>query len=216
MMPIYLYPTGPLGADPAVTSRFWGFPDLPRDFAYPVYIADGGGKERPYVFVCQINLSEAAPYDRESLLPHEGLLSFFAKIDPYLGDFSVSESVGGCICRPDDVKVFCFPSCEGMVRVAPPVGADALTPPVGIGICFGLDPRISSDDHALFAPPTHRPWETWDHPFEKWQILLQVDSFEGEDFELNFMDVGVLDFLIAPSDLAGRRFDRVRAVVLSS
>lgn len=47
-------------------------------------------------------------------------------------------------------------------------------------------------------------------------ILLQVDSFEGEDFSLNFMDTGVLDFLISPHDLEKSDFSDVRAIVLSS
>ena len=53
-------------------------------------------------------------------------------------------------------------------------------------------------------------------PFEDWQILLQVDSFSGMDFDLNFMDFGVLDFLISPEDLAKRDFSSVRAIVLST
>ena len=52
--------------------------------------------------------------------------------------------------------------------------------------------------------------------YEDWLILLQVDSFEGKDFQLNLMDVGVLDFLISPSDLKQHSFDNVRAIVLSS
>lgn len=74
----------------------------------------------------------------------------------------------------------------------------------------------SLEDHFVMAEPTYREWETWDHPYEDWQILLQIDSCEGSDFALNFMDCGVLDFLIDPADLAARRFDRVRAIVLST
>ena len=36
------------------------------------------------------------------------------------------------------------------------------------------------------------------------------------DFSLNFMDCGVLDFLISPEDLAACRFDNVRAIILST
>ena len=48
------------------------------------------------------------------------------------------------------------------------------------------------------------------------EILLQVDSFAGMDFNLNFMDCGVLDFLIAPEALWARDFSSVRAIVLST
>ena len=87
--------------------------------------------------------------------------------------------------------------------------------PGELRIDFSLRPG-THDEHAVFAPPSHRPWETWDHPFEDRRILLQVDSCGGKDFDLNFMDVGVLDFLISPSALARHDFDDVRAIVLSS
>ena len=77
--------------------------------------------------------------------------------------------------------------------------------PQALKISFGTDRDNPGDDHALFAKPEHRPWETWDHPFEDWEILLQIDSFEGIDFSMVFMDMGVLDFLISPTDLKRHR-----------
>ena len=53
-------------------------------------------------------------------------------------------------------------------------------------------------------------------PFEDWVILLQIDSFEGKDFVLNFMDFGVLDFLISPKALEASDFSDVRGIVLST
>lgn len=53
-------------------------------------------------------------------------------------------------------------------------------------------------------------------PYEDWQILLQIDSFSGMDFNLNFMDFGVLDFLISPEALRHADFSDVRAIVLST
>ena len=89
--------------------------------------------------------------------------------------------------------------------------------PRGLPVIFSEKPEGKyCDEHMLFAPPTHREWENWDPPFEDWPILLQIDSFNGKDFNLNFMDCGVLDFLISPEDLAARRFDNVRAIVLST
>ena len=84
-------------------------------------------------------------------------------------------------------------------------------------MCFSaVRPSEYCEDHALMAEPTYREWENWDSPYEDWKILLQVDSFSGDDFNLNFMDFGVLDFLISPEDLKNSRFDCVRAIVLSS
>ncbi len=53
-------------------------------------------------------------------------------------------------------------------------------------------------------------------PFEDWVILLQIDSFEGKYFVLNFMDFGVLDFLISPKAQEAYDFSDVRGIVLST
>lgn len=215
MKPIYLHLSQPVATPGPGSSRFWGDPDLPRDCEYPAYV-DANGLEHPYRFICQINLAEVAPYDTENRLPHEGLLSFFAKIGLYLGDDFSEECIGGCIGDPDEVRVLHFPSCEGLQPTPRPGDESAAENPEALQIEFRSGSGIPDDEHALFAPPTHRPWETWDAPFEEWLILLQIDSCEGADFELNFMDVGLLEFLISPDDLARHRFDRIRAVVLSS
>ena len=48
-------------------------------------------------------------------------------------------------------------------------------------------------------------------------LLHAVGGDKGiETFNERFIDCGVLDFLIDPADLAARRFDRVRAIVLST
>ena len=90
------------------------------------------------------------------------------------------------------------------------------TSPAEMQITYTTVPEKYQDEHILFAAPTHREWETWDPPFENWEILLQIDSFSGSDFSLNFMDCGVLCFLIAPEDLKAGKFDNVRGIVLST
>lgn len=71
-------------------------------------------------------------------------------------------------------------------------------------------------DNTLFAEPTYREWETLEHPYEDWEILLQVDFMDGDDFHLNFMDCGVLDFLISPKNLKVAKFNNMRGIVLST
>ena len=72
--------------------------------ATPMYV-DEEGDEYPYFFVCQINLEEIASYDVENRLPHKGLLSFFAKIDYYMGYSDVYGDICGGISDVDSVKV---------------------------------------------------------------------------------------------------------------
>lgn len=215
MTPIRLILSAPFEKLPLGASRFWGNPDLPEGINYPMYI-DDEGDEYPYVFICQLNMAEVAPYDRNSLLPHKGLLLFFAKIDHYLGLFEDTDYVSGYISDSDAVKVLYFPNPENLREVVLVDDDDQQISPQEHQISFSLDFPDLCDDHALLAEPTHREWETWDPPYEKWEILLQIDSFCGMDFNLNFMDCGVLDFLISPEDLKKRQFDRVRGIVLST
>lgn len=198
---------------PTGASRFWGNPDLPRGFDYPMY-KDFEGDDVPYVFVCQLDLSELAQMDAEGVLPHKGLLSFFAKIDHYTGNYFDTDSIGSAISDTDDVRVFYFEDTRDMEQVV--LIDDDDIPMAFHEMKIECTMEESMEDHFVMAEPTYREWETWDHPYEDWQILLQIDSCEGSDFALNFMDCGVLDFLIDPADLAARRFDRVRAIVLST
>ena len=83
MKPIYLKLSKPFEKLPATASRFWGNPAMPEDMEWPCY-TDDDGDELDYVFVCQIDLGELAPYDTANMLPSSGLLLFFAEIDHYL------------------------------------------------------------------------------------------------------------------------------------
>lgn len=215
MRPVHLTLHKPFEKLEPCMSRFWGNPDLPKGFAYPMYI-DDEGDEYPYFFICQINLAELARVDADTPLPKSGLLSFFGKIDHYMGLFAATDCIGGSISPADAVKVFWFPSCDDMDEVVLLDDDDMPIAPEELLITFSHSVPALSDEHILFAPPEHREWETWDEPYEAWKILLQIDSFTGTDFNLNFMDFGVLDLLIDPDDLKHHRFDNVRGIVLST
>ncbi len=215
MKPIHLKLSKPFEKLPATASRFWGNPAMPEDLDWPGY-TDDDGDELDYVFVCQINLEEFAPYDTDHVLPSSGLLLFFAKIDHYLGHFEY-ESVGGSVSPVEAVRIIYLPSTDGLVEKVLVDETDTPVSPEELQIDFTYDfDPLRDEDTCLFARPDHREWETWDYPYEDWLILLQVDSFSGMDFNLNFMDFGVLDFLISPQDLRKADFSNVRAIVLSS
>lgn len=217
MKPIHIVLRKPFEKVGMCASRFFGNPDLPKRYDFPCY-TDSEGEEYEYTFVCQINLADIAPYDAEGRLPHRGLLSFFAKIDHYLGYYGC-DSIGGAISDADDVKVLYFPECEDFEELVLVDENDEPVAPAEFELTFSDEPSKECeypDEHMLFAPPTHREWETWDPPYEDWEILLQIDSFDGMDFNLNFMDFGVFDFLISPEDLRNGRFDNVRGIVLST
>ena len=68
-------------------SKWWGDPDMPEGMTYPVMtvMEEGETLEYPLTFICQINCEDIADLDKEGLLPHEGMLYFFAAIDQWLG-----------------------------------------------------------------------------------------------------------------------------------
>lgn len=214
MKGIHLLLSKPDGKTQTCSSRFWGNPDLPPGYAYPEY-TDSDGETWPYTFICQINLEDLARYEKTNPLPHKGMLLFFAKIDYYMG-CDTDDFISGYISGADDVKVLYFPDCGDFEELEILDENSDPYNPQELQITFAEKTEKYADEHMLFAPPEHREWENWDPPFEDWPILLQVDSFSGEDFDLNFMDCGVLDFLISPDDLAKHNFDNVRAIVLST
>ncbi|MCW3062046.1 MAG: hypothetical protein JWQ02_3867 [Capsulimonas sp.] len=62
-------------------SRIGGLPDLPADIKWPTasgYNQSHIDRADPLLFLAQINLADIAEYDPDSLLPHSGLLLFFA------------------------------------------------------------------------------------------------------------------------------------------
>lgn len=71
-------------------SKWWGEPDMPEELDWPTVMVrdeDGESYDDPLTFVCQIRCADIAPFDPHELLPHEGMLYFFAAIDYFLGDF---------------------------------------------------------------------------------------------------------------------------------
>ena len=201
MKPIYLRLSKPYSSLDIASSRFWGNPALPAGIDYPQYI-DDEGDEYPYVFICQINLKQLKEFDSGNPLPAEGLLLFFAKIDHYLGMFAATDCIGGSVSDPEAVKVIYVKDLTDLREIVLTDDDDHPLSPDEMEISFTYehDP-INDEDHSLFARPDHREWETWEHPYEDFYILLQVDSFSGMDFNLNFMDFGV---------------SQVRAIVLST
>ena len=68
-------------------SKWWGDPDMPENMVYPAVEVTEGGEtyEYPLTFICQINCEDIAEFDKDGVLPHEGMLYFFGAIDGYIG-----------------------------------------------------------------------------------------------------------------------------------
>lgn len=169
--------------DPLVgRSHWWGAPDLPPDMPYP-YVELEDGYPEPLTFICQIRLEELADSDPENVLPHKGMLYFFAPIDYYLGelDSPLDYHTPPVVlyrpdieqCEPLSPYVLCWEdSNESIFRPS-------------LGISFERVCDTPHDGNLLLANPLQDEIREA-HPGEI--CLLQID--ENDDWGLRFYDCG--------------------------
>lgn len=195
-------------------SKWWGSPDLPEDVDFP-QIIDSDGEAWDMTFICQINCADLSKYDTP--LPKEGLLCFFANIDYYLGYDYPEPSFEGIWDAQDTRVIYIAPDKFDSLQQKILVDQDDC--PLAFP-CRKLEFIFSEEDasgdyNKLFGTPDAMPWEDWDAPCEGWKLLLQVDSDEDEDYNLQFMDEGIMYFLIKPQDLEKADFSQVRGAMVS-
>lgn len=187
-------------------SHWWGAPDLPKDVAYPcVAVDDGEGKhyDEPLTFVCQIRCADLAPLDGENLLPHRGMLYFFAPLDYFLGEHESpldyhtrpvviyderEEGLEPYDLRWEDTDESVFRPAEAMD--------------------FGVAGEARGDGHRLLGLPYQEEVEG-EHP--GCLSLLQID--EDDRWGLRFYDCGMYYFLLSKENLRARRWDRVEGAL---
>ena len=133
-------------------SKWWGFPDMPEDLEYPEvpvreeYVDDAGRDavdeyDDPLTFICQIRCSDLAAVDPDGLLPHEGMLYFFAALDYFLGNLDAVVSPGLGEWEAPCFKVLWAPSCENLHThsILYEDGTEACLPAVPIAFGNGSD-----------------------------------------------------------------------------
>lgn len=206
----------PMPADKPLVgkSHWWGAPDLPDGVPYPYVMvhdyAAGDDYAEPLTFICQIRLDEVAPLDPDGLLPHKGMLYFFAAIDYFLGEDSPLElplhGAAGDMVRvvyvedvPDDLRpyVMCWEGTDESV----------FRPAEALRLSGG---PLDADGLSMLSVPYH------DEVADAWPgyvSLLQIE--ECDRWGLRFFDCGTLYLLIHPDDLRARRFDRIMCDVFT-
>jgi len=187
-------------------SKWWGNPDLPQNFDIPDDLT----------FICQIRCEEIAPFDKDNLLPHKGMLYFFAAIDYYFGNFD-SYCPGDFFWNHEDIKVFYIEDIDNQI-FEQIIFVDDDDNPIALRerkIEFSTGDALC-DGNKLLGEPYNREWESWSEPYDGWVELLQIDSDDGDDFSLNFMDWGMLHVIISPDDLKNKNFSKVTAVICST
>ncbi len=114
-------------------TKFGGIPDVPDDFTWPVFesgvYGDEQVKPRPLAFLAQFNCAEMKRLDKDRLLPHTGLLSFFYELESQRWGFDPKDK--GC------ARVFWFPDVESLSPATFPeaLETDFRLPAVGITMC---------------------------------------------------------------------------------
>lgn len=188
-------------------SKWWGAPDLPESVPYPFVEIDTEAESypEPLTFICQIRLKDIAAFNTEGMLPHSGMLYFFAAIDYFLGEDSPldlpSHGYSGELIRviyseqEDDLQPYSLTwedSGESVFRDAEEIVFDSVA-----------DGSYSVFSHGLLGNANDEV-EEW---YPNMIPLLRVE--EEDRWGLRFYDCGTLYFLISPEDLSRRRFDKV-------
>ena len=188
-------------------SKWWGFPDLPEELDWPsVPVNDDGDEyDDPLTFVCQLRCDELAPFDPEGLLPHEGMLYFFAALDYFLGNpDGICPGMGGW--ESPYFRVLYSSSRENLHQhtMFYEDGSPAVIPAEEVRFH-----RVGKGEDCYTRLLGYPFFEEVSDELPGMVSLLQVD--ENDDWGLRFFDSGMLNFMIDPEDLAARRFSAVKA-----
>ena len=185
-------------------SHCWGFPDLPEGTHFPCRgEKDEQGTEDLLTFICQIRMEDLRQHDPQHLLPAEGMLYFFADLDYFLGQTD-AEDEGLGFWDKTSFKVIYSTTLTALhtheVRWAD--GTPATLPAEALTFNNVADKHHG---HKLLGTPFFEEvsWEA-----EGMISLLQID--EDERWGLRLFDMGNLNFLITPEDLALRNFSNVK------
>lgn len=185
-------------------SKWWGAPDLPAGSPYPVVhcAEDGDEWDEPLTFLCQIRCEDIAALDPEGLLPHGGMLYFFAAVDYFLGmDCPLYTPLGEW--PEENVRIMYSPGCEGLepYEMHWDNGESVFLPAEKLDFesCGACDDGFK----LLGRPYLVEVNEEYDDDFVS---VLQIDG--NDDWGLRFFDCGMLFLLLRKSQLLGRDWER--------
>lgn len=179
-------------------SKFFGTPDLPDDFDWPI-----DEDEYDMDFICQINCSDAHKFNEA--IPEKGMLYFFGCIANPLGEDSAPpvtpgfQNMGNFAVIYDDSDTNDLLSGEIVDENGDAVGFSELV----INFSDKENPESEAFHQLLGEAPDS------DDDISDYQLLFCLDSFSGDDFTLEFEDSGYLYFLIKKDDLLNKNFSKV-------
>lgn len=127
--------------------RFGGVPDVPADFQWPVFetvtFDDDEVRPRPLAFLAQFDCGALAACDRDKLLPHTGVLSFFYELGSQRWGYDPADA--GC------ARVFWF---QDAAALSPAKAPEALEEPYrlpALGVTMAAERSLPGGED-FFAP----------------------------------------------------------------
>ena len=185
-------------------SKWWGNPDVPDGFCF----------DDSLMFLCQIRCEDLSTFGKEEF-PEQGMLYFFCDLAYFLGYYDEFDPPSGPLWDDDRVKVYYVETVDENSFKQLIFDDDYFPQIRERKIDFKLVEDFA-DGHKLLGTPSCFEYEDWDYPCEGWINLLQVDSDEDEDYNLLFMDMGLLYLIINPEDLRKHDYTKVRAYIYST
>lgn len=143
-------------------SKVGGCPDVPSNFSWP-----HTNDNRPLYFLCQLNLAQIKAYDTNSLLPADGLLSFFYD--------AVEQPWGYDPKDYDGFKVFFFSQETSSLN--------RKEIPVSLYEHGNIDGAALQFKNEMTLP-------SWDSPYSMYleEILSEEEADSYRDFEYEWME----------------------------
>lgn len=195
-------------------SHWWGFPDLPKEIQWPSRECENDpdeDTEELLTFVCQIRLDEIAGLDKNGLLPHKGMLWFFADMDYFLGDMN-APCAGMGEWEENAFKVIYSEECDELFthECYWEDGSSAVME--AEKITFEGTENEEEFGMKLLGMPAMT--EGYENENEGLISLLQVD--EDDRWQLRFFDCGCINFMIPTESLKERDFSKTTLYLHSS
>ena len=172
---------------------------MPPQAEYPMMKVtedDGTESEYPLTFICQIDCEDITPFDKEGLLPHEGMLYFFAAVDDFIGYES-----------PEHFPLGRWPKKAVKVKYAKQINMETFNSCILVDDeeqelaepAMAIDFAECEDDAAGFKILGRPYFEEIREECPDAVNLLQLD--ENDELEMRFYDSGMFNILMGKADL---------------
>lgn len=149
-------------------SKIGGNPYLPNDFIWPVFASKDDNVTRPLTFLCQINLEQVKPFDKDNILPSKGMLYFFYECESSRWGFDVDDKGAARIFYYENYNGF------GLQNFPQNLSKEYIIPEIVIS----FDSRTSYPKYEEFSlyDNSEPEWDDYDKVLEKLGVNLDEEE----------------------------------------